>query len=175
MLLAANVVAAQPAAPAVQPTPVVDTAPHAAPRLANTDDLDGWYLWLGPRVGALYRQQWDSNVGADLALLRVREHQGLAAYGVRFAATIPTATERTRFAFGAVVGTRRLANTMIGVTADATLELDPFARPAPGVSLGVWAHTGVVPFVAVGWTGGRQSSVTVEAGITIALPVMRRR
>jgi hypothetical protein len=144
-------------------------------RLANSDDLDGWYLWLGPRVGAIYRQQWDSNVGADLALLRVREHQAIAAYGVRFAATIPTTTERTRFALGAVVGTRRLANAMMGVTVDATLELDPFARPAPGLNVGLWAHTGIVPFVAVGWTGGLESSVTLEAGITIALPVMRRR
>lgn len=169
MLLAANVVAAQPTAAAVQPAPV------ASPRLASTDDLDGWYLWLGPRVGALYRQQWDSNVGAELALLRVREHYPLAAYGVRFAATIPTATDRTRLALGAVIGTRQLADTMLGVTADATLELDPFARPAPGFSVGMWAHTGVVPFVTVGWTGGLQASVTVEAGITIALPVMRRR
>ena len=45
-------------------------------------DLDGLYVWLGP-VGAASRidQTWDSTVGGDLSIVRVREREWLGAIG----------------------------------------------------------------------------------------------
>ena len=154
------------------PAPTRTVGPSNLP---ESDDLDGGYLWLGPKLSAIHRESWDSNVGVELALVSVRERKTLAAYGLSAGVTRLAAQERTRVSFSALAGTRRLGNIMTGITAGASLELTTLVAPAPGVAVGLWAHAGVVPFVTVGWTGGRDAGFTVEAGLTIALPIWRRR
>lgn len=161
---------------AAQPLGVPAPPRQAGPsQLPDSDDLDGSYLWLGPRLSAIHRETWDSNVGVELALINVHERAALAMYGLSTAVTRLAAQERTRLSFTALAGTRRLGNIMTGVSGGATLEFATLAQPAPGIVVGLWAHAGVVPFVTVGWTGGRDASFTVEAGLTIALPIWRRR
>ena len=168
-MFAPNIVMAQP---------LGVSAPHrqvGPSQLPDSDDLDGSYVWLGPRLSAMRRDTWDSNVGIELAVTNVHERSALAMYGLSASVTRLAAQDRTRLSFAVIAGTRRLGNTMLGVSGGATLELATLASPAPGIVVGLWAHVGVVPFVTVGWTAGRDASFTVEVGLTIALPVWRRR
>nr|MBP9087518.1 hypothetical protein [Kofleriaceae bacterium] len=169
LMMAPSLVGAQPLG---VPAPARTVGPNQLP---DTDDLDGSYVWVGPRLSAIFRESWDSNVGVELAVVNVRERQALAAYGLSAGVSKLAVQDRTRVSFTALAGTRRLGNVMAGLTAGATLELSPLSQPAPGIVVGMWAHAGVVPFMTVGWTGGRDAGITIEAGLTIALPIWRRR
>jgi len=133
-------------------------------------DLDGLYFWLGP-TGAASRVEanWDSTIGADAALIRVREREPLGVIGASFGASRWTERGGGRLWIDALVGTR--LGRMVGVSAGPILELSELAHPRAGVSLGLWGFVGVTPFVRVGAVddlGG-----FAEVGVHLALPVLR--
>jgi hypothetical protein len=141
-------------------------------KLPSTANLDGGYLYLGPRLGAIHRAgSWDSNVGVDVAVVRVREKQPLAALGVVLSANELPSQKRTRFAMDAIAGTRRGVGFLVGIRAGLVIDYTSVAGATVGANIGIWGHAGVAPFVNVGWTGG----FTFEAGISIPLPLWRRR
>ena len=136
-------------------------------------DLDGTYLWLGPVGAASYvASQWDSTVGADATLVRVREHAPLGAIGATFGASRWTARGGGRLWLDAVAGTE-IAGHMVGVTAGPILELSDLAHPRAGGSVGVWGFFGIAPFARVGVVQGLGGFA--EVGLHITLPVIRRR
>ena len=143
------------------------------PTLPPSWDLDGIYVWLGP-TGAASRvaSQWDSTVGGDLAIVRVREQESLAAVGATLGASRWTARGGGRIWLDALVGSR-LGGRMIGASAGAIVELSDLAHPRLGGSIGVWGFVGVTPFARFGAVA--ELGAFAEIGLHIALPVIRRR
>jgi hypothetical protein len=148
------------------------SAPPAVPPapFGPSWDLDGLYLWLGPS-GAASRidAQWDSTIGADVTVIRVRERELLGAIGATVGASRWTVRGGGRIWLDGLVGTRLFR--MVGISAGPMLELSELAHPRFGGSVGLWAFVGLTPFVRVGKVedlGG-----FVELGVHIALPVLR--
>lgn len=135
-------------------------------------DLDGVYLWLGPTVAASRIEgEWDSIVGGDLSVLRVREHETLATIGGSAGAAVWTERGGGRIWADMVVGTR-IGGWMVGTTAGPLVELSDVSHPRVGGSVGVFGFVGVTPFARVGYVdklGG-----FAEIGVHLALPVLRR-
>ncbi|HEY0192854.1 MAG TPA: hypothetical protein VGC42_17170 [Kofleriaceae bacterium] len=179
-------VAAQPAdtqgstaRPADGLQPVVPDAPARrgpvvvpAPDLPPTSNLDGIYLWLGPVGAASYVDHaWDSTFGADAAVVIVREHAPLAAYGVTLGASRWTARGGGRVWVDGLVGTHLLGE-LIGASLGPILELSDLAHPRYGGSIGIWGFAGITPFARLGAVSGL--GMFAELGIHIDLPVLRR-
>jgi hypothetical protein len=143
-----------------------------APQLPPSNDLDGTYVFLGPS-GAASRidADWDSTVGGDLSLIRVRENEAIGAVGASFGAQRWTVRGGGRLWLDAIIGTK--LGRMIGVSAGPILELNELAHPRVGGSIGAWAFVGVAPYVRVGAV--QDLGGFVELGVHIALPVIRRR
>lgn len=165
---AASAVRIAPDVPARSRTPVVPDG-----NLPPSWDLDGTYLWLGP-VGAASRVQgqWDSTIGADATLIRVREHEPLGAIGATFGGSRWTARGGGRVWLDVLAGTE-LAGHMFGASAGPIVELSDEAHPRLGGSVGLWAFFGVAPFVRIGAVSGLGGFA--ELGLHITLPVIRRR
>ena len=154
----------EPDPPARRAPVVVETAPSW--------DLDGFYLWLGPS-GAASRidSAWDSTVGGDLSVVRIRERDLLGAVGVSVGGSRWTERGGGRLWLDAIAGTR--VGRMVGISAGPILELDELAHPRLGGSVGIWAFLGVTPFVRAGIVD--KAGGFIEIGVHIALPVLRRR
>src|SRR5881394_2336145 len=128
----------------IEPDPPA-RAPLVAPKLPESWNLDGLYLWLGPS-GAASRidSDWDSTVGGDLSVIRVREGELLGAIGASLGASRWTVRGSGRLWLDAIAGTK--IGRMVGVSAGPLLELNELARPRYGGSVGIWAFVGVTPY-----------------------------
>lgn len=136
-------------------------------------DLDGTYLWLGPSGAASHvDSEWDSTIGADAAVVRVRERSRLSAIGGTFGASRWTARGGGRLWLDAIAGTRVLGRTA-GVSAGPIIELSDLSHPRWGGSVGVWAFVGITPFLRLGTV--QELGMFGEVGLHIALPVLKRR
>lgn len=147
------------------------TSPVAPPPFRASSDLDGIYLWLGP-VGAASRIDgvWDSTIGGELAVIRVRERAPLGAIGASAGAIRWTERGGGRIWIDAIAGTR--LGRMVGASAGPLVELAELAHPRLGGSIGVWAFVGVTPFARVGYVD--ELGGFAEIGLHIALPVLRK-
>jgi hypothetical protein len=158
-----------PDAPARDPnTPPHVPATHPPP----TDDLDGFYIWLGP-TGAVSHlaMAWDSTLGASLSMMRVREGDLVSAIGGSLGASKWTERDGGRIWLDGLAATRVLGWT-VGVTAGPIVELAALQHPRVGGSVGVWGFAGFAPFARVGVV--QDSGAFVEVGLHLALPVFRR-
>lgn len=146
--------------------------PSIAPQLPPSNNLDGLYVWLGPS-GAASRidADWDSTIGADLSVIRVRENDLLGAVGASFGAQRWTVRGGGRLWLDGVIGTK--VGRMIGLSAGPILELNELAHPRFGGSVGAWGFVGIAPYVRVGAV--QDLGGFVELGVHIALPVLRHR
>jgi hypothetical protein len=153
--------------------PVRRTAPSVGPATFTPSwDLDGFYLWLGPSGAASHVDAvWDSTIGADAAVVRIRERDRLALLGGSLGASRWTERGGGRIWLDALVGSR-VAGRMAGVSAGPILELSELAHPRFGGSIGVWAFVGITPFARIGTV--QELGTFGEVGIHIALPVIRR-
>lgn len=159
---------------AIAPDPPPRTAtPTLAPStLPDSSNLDGLYIWLGPSGAASHiDSQWDSTIGADASIIRVRERSLLGAIGGSIGASRWTVRGGGRVWLDGIVGTPILGH-MVGVSAGPIVELSDFAHPRVGGSVGLWGFAGITPFARVGAVD--QLGMFVEVGIHIALPVFRR-
>ena len=158
----------------VDPDPPPRRSPPAVPTAsAHTPswDLDGLYLWLGPTGAASHIDaEWDSTIGADATLVRVRERNLLGVIGASFGASRWTARGGGRLWLDGLAGTR--IGRMAGVSAGPILELNELSHPRFGGSVGLWAFFGVAPFVRAGMV--QDLGGFVEVGLHIVLPVIRR-
>ncbi len=163
---------AEPLPTATIPDPPPRTAPVATVPAPPSWDLDGYYLWLGP-VGAASHldAQWDSTIGVDATVIRVRERDRLGVVGGTLGASKWTVRDGGQVWIDALGGTR-LLGYMVGASAGPLLEFSDVAHPHVGGSLGVWAFAGVTPYARFGEVEGLGSFV--ELGLHIALPVIRR-
>lgn len=143
-----------------------------APVLPPSWDLDGLYIWLGPSGAATYVDtDWDSTIGGDLSVMRIRERDAVGALGASFGGAKWTVRGGGRIWLDAIAGTRILGR-MSGVSAGPILELSELAHPRVGGSFGLWTFVGITPYARVGSVSNL--GAFVEVGIHIALPVVRR-
>ncbi|MGE0396304.1 MAG: hypothetical protein AB7T06_06265 [Kofleriaceae bacterium] len=158
---------------ATRPDPPPRTVEPAVPaaHFRPSWDLDGTYLWIGPLGAASYTDgDWDSTVGGQVSIIRVRERRSLGAIGASFGASMWTARGGGRLWLDAIAGTR--LGKMIGVSAGPILELSDERHPHVGGSVGAWAFLGVTPFARVGFV--EELGGFAEVGLHIALPAIRR-
>ena len=135
-------------------------------------DLDGLYIWLGPSGAATYVDtDWDSTIGGDLSVVRVRERDAIGAIGASLGGARWTVRGGGRIWLDAIAGTR-IFGRMTGISAGPILELSELAHPRVGGSVGLWTFVGVAPYARVGAVS--DLGAFVEVGIHIALPVVRR-
>jgi hypothetical protein len=133
-------------------------------------DLDGVYVWLGPAGAASHvDDMWDSTVGGDLTVVRIREREALGAIGASLGASRWTERDGGRIWLDAIAGTR--LGRMVGVSAGPLLELADLAHPRLGASVGVWAFLGITPYARLGTV--QELGPFAEIGVHIALPVRR--
>lgn len=150
--------------------PARQNAPPAV--LPPSWDLDGLYVWLGPSGAATYiATDWDSTIGGDLSVVRIRERDVLGAIGASFGGSRWTVRGGGRIWLDAIAGTR-VFGRMTGISAGPILELSELAHPRLGGSVGLWTFVGVAPYARVGTVS--DLGAFVEVGIHIALPVVRR-
>lgn len=157
----------------IDPDPPPRRSPPAVPTAAHAPswDLDGVYLWLGPSGAASHIDaEWDSTIGADATLIRVRERELLGALGVTLGASRWTVRGGGRVWLDGLAGTR--IGRMMGVSAGPILEMSELSHPRFGGSVGLWGFIGVAPFVRAGMV--QELGGFVEIGLHIALPVIRR-
>jgi hypothetical protein len=168
----AQLAAADPTSTVPDPPPRRGPPTVGPSRLPPSEDLDGFYVWLGP-VGAASRVDaaWDSTFGADLSIVRVREGAALGVIGASAGASRWSERGGGRVWLDGVIGTR-LGGRMYGASAGPILELSELAHPRLGGSAGVWAFFGVAPFARLGVVGGL--GPFVEVGVHLTLPVFRR-
>jgi hypothetical protein len=161
-----------PAAPAAAP-PIVVPRPVVVPRasLPPSWDLDGTYLWLGPIGAASFLDKWDSTVGAEAAVVVVRERAALGLAGVNVGASRWTVRGGGRVWIDGIFGTRLLGR-MMGASIGPIVELSNVVHPKLGGSIGVWGFVGITPFARVGAV--TDLGMFAELGVHIALPVLRR-
>ncbi len=169
---AVEVASADPVAIAPDPIPRSAPAVVGPAGFRPSWDLDGIYVWLGP-VGAATHVDtgWDSTFGADLAILRVREHAPLAAIGIDAGASLWTERDGGRVWLDMIVGTR-LGNRTYGVSVGPIVEFSELQHPRIGGSVGTWAFFGITPYARVGVVD--ELGTFAEVGIHIALPVLRQ-
>jgi hypothetical protein len=131
--------------------------------------LDDTYLALGP-TAALVRVdgQWDGGFGGEITLVRVREHEPLAALGLAAGALRLAADDRGRVWSEVLAGTR-LAGIHAGLGAGASVDIDAVRAPRWGGHATVWIFAGVVPYARVGVV--EEDGAFAEIGIKIAFPV----
>ena len=142
------------------------------PVLRNSADLDGTYVWLGPVGAASYvDSQWDSTFGVDASVVRVREHELVSEIGGSLGLVAWTARGGGRLTADLLVGTSSLG-VPLGLTAGPLVELNDYAHPRVGGSVGVWGFALVTPFARVGVV--ESLGTFAEIGVHIALPVFRR-
>ena len=113
------------------------TPPHVpAAHPPSTDDLDGFYIWLGPMGAASHiAMTWDSTIGASLSVMRVREGDMVSAIGGSFGASKWTERDGGRIWVDGLAATRVLG-WMVGVTAGPMIELAELHHPRLGGSVG---------------------------------------
>jgi hypothetical protein len=158
----------------VDPDPPARRAPPALPPAEERPswDLDGVYLWLGPMGAASrIRAEWDSTIGADVTVIRIRENAWLGAIGATAGASRWTVRDGGRIWLDGLVGTR--LGRMVGFSAGPIVELAELAHPRLGGSVGVWAFLGVTPYLRAGTV--REMGGFVEIGVHVALPILRSR
>ena len=150
------------------------TAPSSETPLADTSNLDGWYVYLAP-VGGLVRTEgaWDGVFGASATLLRVREERSLGTLGLSVGGARFTETSRGRLWADLIVGSRRLTagRLMVGIGGGPMVEIDDLRHARFGGWGRIWCHLGVVPFVAFGVL--ERSGAFVAAGVEVSLPALR--
>ena len=154
--------------------PARKTIPRVGPGgFPESSDLDATYLWLGPSGAASHIDSaWDSTIGADAAVIRIRAHSGLAAIGGSLGGSRWTERGGGRLWLDALVGTRFLG-CIVGASAGPLVELSDLSHPRVGGSVGLWAFIGVTPYVRIGTVS--ELGMFGEVGLHIALPVFSTR
>lgn len=144
----------------------------AAPGVGSTASLDGLYFTLGPVAAAVrLDRDWTSAAGLEASLVRVRERQLPAAYGLSLGAFRYTDRDGGRVWLEAESALKRPLPVAVGLGLGAMVDLDEIRPPRWGVQSTLWIFVGIVPYVRVGVA--QENGGFVEAGFMIKVPAGR--
>jgi hypothetical protein len=153
-----------------RPAAADEVAPRAE-ELAQTADLDGTYLALGPRGGAVYSEDaWDGAFGAELFLYRYRGAERLSILGAS-AGMVQLSELDGGHAFAEVGAGVDVGRTRGGVALGFTARLSPIRHPRWGGHATLWAFAGAIPYIRVGAL--QDTGMFADFGIRLALPALR--
>jgi hypothetical protein len=135
-------------------------------------DLDGTYLTAGPVAGALAIQDtWNSAVGAEVSLVRLREGRFPALLGVSLGGVVFDHLPGLRSWAEVELGIDRWP-VKFGVSAGLAAQFDRVVPPHFGAQATVWVFAGIVPYVRIGVL--EELGSYFEAGLMIKIPVKIR-
>jgi hypothetical protein len=135
-------------------------------------DLDGTYLTAGPVAGALATQDtWNSAVGAELSLVRLREGRFPALLGVSVGGVVFDRLPGLRSWAELELGIDRFP-VKFGVSAGLAAQFDRVVPPHLGAQATLWVFAGIVPYVRIGVLD--ELGGYFEAGLMIKIPVKVR-
>jgi hypothetical protein len=137
-----------------------------------TSDLDGTYITVGPVAGALVIQDsWNSAVGAELSLVRLREHRLPALLGISLGGVVFDDRKGVRTWAELELGVDR-GPVKWGLSGGLAVELDRTLPPHFGAQATLWVFAGIVPYVRIGTLV--ESGSFFETGVMIKVPVKIR-
>lgn len=132
------------------------------------------HLALGPQVSAIqYDSAWDSEVGGEVHLARLRKSRILSVVGGGLGIASFGEGEQVQLSLDLYAGTQALTPLPIGVSVGPLLEVFPHGRPQVGGRASLWAYYGVMPYAALSWLSGPNAptSPSVEIGLKIPFSV----
>jgi hypothetical protein len=137
-----------------------------------TSDLDGTYLTVGPVAGALAIQNnWNSAVGAELSLVRLREGRVPALFGISLGGVVFDDRPGARTWAELELAIDRFP-VKFGLSGGLAIEWDRVEPPLFGAQGTLWVFAGIVPYVRVGTL--EELGAFFEAGVMIKIPVKIR-
>lgn len=167
------VAAALVAVAAASPAPAhADAAPVRDPALAESADLDGHYLSLGPRGGAIYSEgEWDGAFGGEASFYRHRGGRPLSILGAS-GGMIQLSELDGGHAFGEIGAGGQLGlGLRVGLGFGITARLSPTRHTRWGGHATLWGFAGAIPYVRAGIL--QDTGMFVDLGIRLALPTVR--
>ncbi len=167
-----EVVALVFAAALVTGAPAALAEPERDEALAETDNLDGYYLALGPRGGALYTEgEWDGAFGAEVSLYHYQGDRPLSLLGLS-GGMVQLSELTGGQLFGEVgAGGSVVSELRAGLAAGVTARTSPVRHPRLGVHATLFAFAGPIAYGRVGSL--QDTGMFVDIGIRLALPALR--
>jgi hypothetical protein len=130
-------------------------------------------MWVtaGPIAGAVHLDDtWNSAVGAELSLVRVREADRVSLVGVAVGFVVFDEREGARVSAELELGSD--VGPGFGFSAGVAGEFDQVTPPRLGAQGTLWFFAGIVPYVRAGVLA--ETGAFVETGLMIKIPVRIR-
>jgi hypothetical protein len=152
-------------------SPGVGRAEETQPRHRVTS-LDGMWLTAGPIAGAVHLDDtWNSAVGAELSVVRVRESDRVSALGLTLGFVTFDEREGSRVSAELQAG-MDVYGIGWGLSAGVAGEFDQVIPPRLGAQGTLWLFAGIVPYVRAGVL--EETGAFVETGVMIKIPLRIR-
>ena len=138
----------------------------------ETVSLDGTYLALGPRGGAVTSEEgWDAAFGAELMVYRYREDQPLSVLGASVGMIRFSELDGGHLLAEVGAGTDLARGPRLGAALGVTARHSPTRHLRYGAHATLWAFAGAIPYARVGVLQGTE--IFADFGLRIALPAFR--
>ncbi len=133
------------------------------------------HLVLGPQAAALLTDsEWDSEIGVEVHLTRLRDSPLLSVVGAGFGVATFSRGDIVQLSFDVYVGTRVIADVPIGVSVGPVLKAFENGRPQVGGRSTLWLYHGVMPYVSASWLTGPMSPAQPGLEIGVKIPFSLR-
>ncbi len=132
------------------------------------------HIALGPQVAAaLDDSEWDSEIGAELHLTRLRTSDLLSVVGAGLGVASFSRGETLQLSLDLYVGSRALADVPVGLSVGPLLKAFDTGRPQIGARTTLWLYHGVMPYVSVSWLSGpnKPAQPGLEMGLKIPFSI----
>ncbi len=128
------------------------------------------HILLGPQVAAIaIDSEWDSEIGAELHLTRLRTGELLSVLGAGLGAASFSRGETLQLSFDLYVGTGALYEVPLGLSVGSLLKAFDNGRPQLGARTTLWIYHGVMPYLSLSWLRGPNSPA--QPGVEIGLKI----
>ena len=153
---------------ATSPNAWADEGPRLGGPRAST------HLALGPQAAAaLADSEWDSEIGAEIHLARLRKSRLVSVVGASLGVAGFSKGDILQLSLDFYVGTESLGPLPIGVSVGPMLKAFLNGRPQLGARSTLWLYHGVMPYISVSWLTGPMSPAQpgLEIGVKIPFPI----
>jgi hypothetical protein len=133
------------------------------------------HLALGPQAAALLvDEEWDSEIGVELHLTRLRESRVLSVVGAGFGVASFSRGDILQLTLDFYIGTRVVADVPVGVSVGPLLKAFEHGRPHVGGRTTIWVYHGVMPYLSASWLSGPNSPAQPGLEIGVKIPFSLR-
>jgi hypothetical protein len=133
------------------------------------------HLALGPQAAALLIDaEWDSEIGVELHLTRLRDSRLLSVVGAGFGVASFSRGDILQLTLDVYMGTRIVADVPVGVSVGPVLKAYQHGRPQVGGRTTLWLYHGVMPYLSASWLTGPMSPAQPGLEIGVKIPFSLR-